>query len=305
MVAKAVRLWAELSDYRATPEVRTDCSFTAERVLFPGVEGNVVCVLRIPTGLTGPAPAVLCLHSHTRGLVLGKEITEFYAVPLTRAGFITLCPDAMLFGERRWREYDEREIGSGGQSVFLAEKIAAFDALLNGSTLMGKQLAEYMRCIDFLSRMPEVSSIAVMGHSMGGIYSFWLSALDDRVAATVCLAGLLSYRLMAEARMSQYHGIYCVVPGLLTLCDTPDIVSLIAPRAFYALHGRGDLGFAIEGIREIAAGALRAYGHYGAQDQFVSRIIDGNHGDVLAAPHLRDVIHWLKAQAARRHSPYG
>ena len=294
MVAKAVSLWAELSDYRVTPEERTDGSFTGERVSFPGVEGDVVCVLRIPTGLTGPAPAVLCLHSHTRGLMLGKEITEFYAVPLTRAGFITLCPDAMVFGERRWREFDEREIGCGGQSAFVAEKIAAFDALLNGSTLMGKQLAEYMRCVDFLSRMPEVSDIAVMGHSMGGIYSFWLSALDERIAATACVAGLLSYRLMAEARMSQYHGIYCIVPGLLTLCDTPDIVSLIAPRALYALHARDDLGFAIEGIEEIAAGALRAYRHYAAQDQFVSRIIDGNHRDVLAPSHLHDVTDWLQ-----------
>ena len=295
MVAKAVSLWDELSDYRVAPEERTDGSFAAERVTFPGVEGDVVCVLRIPTGLTGLAPAVLCLHSHTRGLMLGKEITEFYAVPLTRAGFVTLCPDAMVFGERRWREFDEREIGCGGQTAFVAEKIAAFEALLNGSTLMGRQLAEYLRCVDFLSRTPEVGDVAVMGHSMGGIHSFWLSALDERISATVCLAGLLSYRLMAEARMSQYHRIYCIVPGLLKLCDTPDIVSLIAPRALYALHARDDLGFAIKGIEEIAVEALRAYRHYDAQDQFVSRIVEGNHRDVLAASHLRDVADWLKA----------
>ncbi len=307
-VAEALRLWPALARYRAVPAAAGERSFTAERVSFPGVEGDVVGMLRIPAGLDGPAPAVLCLHGHARGLLLGKEMTEFYAVPLTQAGFVTFSPDAMLFGERRRREFDSQEIGSGGQSLFLAEKMAAFEAFLHGSTLLGLQLAEYMRCLDFLAGLPEVCGVAVMGHSMGGIYSFWLSALDERVDAAVCLAGLLSYRLMAEAGVSRYHGIYCLVPGLLTLCDTPEIVSLIAPRAFYALHARGDLGFPIQGVEEISEAALWAYSRYRADGQcvategdqgnrphrFLSRIIDGDHGDVLAAPQLDEAFHWLR-----------
>ena len=228
--------------------------------------------------------------------MFGKEITEFYAVPLAEQGFVTFCPDAILFGERRVREHDEDELACGGQSRFLAEKILAFRYLLKGTTLTGAQVAEYIRCVDFLTGLPQTDQVVVMGHSMGGIYSFWLGAMDERVDATICLAGLLSYRLMADKGVSRYHGIYVVVPGLLSVCDTPDIVSLIPPRALYAVHAEDDFGFDMEGVHEIVTTASEVYAKCGAQGALVSKVVSGAHDDVLSEASLTAVFDWLKSR---------
>lgn len=292
VVATCERLWPEIEKRRVPPERRKGDSFAAKRVTFPGVPGepDVVGVLRIPKKLRKPVTAVLCLHGHARGLILGKEITECYAVPMAEAGFITFAHDAIRFGERRRREYDDAEVGSGGQSLFLGEKVFGFNALLQGGALLGANLAEFMRCVDFLERLPGVARVAAMGHSMGGIHSFWLAAMDKRVHEAVCLAGLLSYGAMVERDVSRYHGIFTIVPGLLTLCDTPEIVSLIAPRAFHAVHAEKDLGFPIDKVKEIVSHAARTYELYGAQGNLISKIVPGDHGDVLAEDILREVM---------------
>jgi len=292
---RVAELWPELDRFRVPPEQRAAGGFTAERVAFAGVDGDLVGVLRTPKGLSQPAPAVLCLHGHARGMMLGKEITEIYAVPLANAGMITFAPDSLLFGERRRREFDDEEMSSGGQRAFPAERILAFDCFLKGGTVMGERLAEFVRCIDFLADLPEAGPIAVMGHSMGGIHAFWLGALDERVHATVCCAGLLSYRRMAEQGVSRRHGIYSLIPGLLKVSDTPDIVSLIPPRALYAVHAESDLGFPVDGVNEITSRARQVYRRYGAADQLVSKIIPGDHGGVLAPDELADIRNWLIA----------
>lgn len=289
LVRDAERRWPDLGRRRVSPDRRAAEAFTTERILFAGVTGepDIVGVLRTPKKKRTPPVAVLCLHGHARGLVLGKEITECYAVPLAENGFTTFAPDALAFGERRRRQYDQAELTSGGQSLFLGERVLVMNSLLRGETLFGKQLAEFVRCVDFLEQMPGKDRIAVMGHSMGGIYAFWLGALDERVDVTVCLAGLLSYRAMVEQEVSRYHGIYSVIPGMLKSCDTSDVVALIAPRRFYGVHAEMDAGFPIAEIRRITSKAKDAFRLSGSPDNLVSEVIGGDHGDVLTPALLR------------------
>src|SRR5690606_8902254 len=56
-----------------------------------------------------------------------------------------------------------------------------------GETLMGMQLTDNVRALDFLCSLPMVDTqrIGVTGASGGGNQSMWLAALDERIKAVV------------------------------------------------------------------------------------------------------------------------
>ena len=290
-------IWTEWQKRRLPPERRIGEAFTAERVSFPGIDGEpaIVGVLRTPKNLTKPVTAVLCLHGHARGLVIGKEITEFYAVPFAESGLITFAPDSLRFGERRIKEFDQLEIKHGGQTLFQGERMLIQKFFLKGESYVGNQIAEFMRCVDFLRSLPNVERIVVMGHSMGGLIATWLGALDGRVDATICLAGLPCYEAMAKRDTARYHGMYTVVPGLLNACGTSDIVSLIAPRKFYAVHAMKDLGFPIDEVKRITSEAAAVFDLYGVRDNLNSKVVEGDHGDMLGKDALDEILDYIKA----------
>ena len=61
-----------------------------------------------------------------------------------------------------------------------------------GYTPAGVEAFNSMRAIDYLISRPEVdaSRLGVTGRSGGGIYSWWLSAIDERIKVTVPTAGI-------------------------------------------------------------------------------------------------------------------
>src|SRR6185295_114337 len=70
-------------------------------------------ILRIPHKARR-APALLCLHGHSRGLQLGCVEVRYFAEPLTALGFVTLAPDALPFGDRRLHVRDDWEMDFKG-----------------------------------------------------------------------------------------------------------------------------------------------------------------------------------------------
>ena len=87
-------------NYVAPDEPEDDPGYRRLRIAYPSaVEGRpVYAVLRIPKGLEGKAPAVLCLHGHVAGCFFGKSWMDVTAIELTRRGFVTLTPDMLPFG---------------------------------------------------------------------------------------------------------------------------------------------------------------------------------------------------------------
>ena len=285
-VLEAIKRWPHLNNLRLLDSDK----YKSENVL---IDKRISGTLRRAVNHNGVA--VLCLHGHARGAMLGKEMAEYCAVPLASRGFVTLAVDLMGFGNRRNREFDDMELACGGQTLFLEERIAFSRFLTQGKTLLGAQLEELISCVTFLKSLEGINKVVVMGHSMGGIYSFWLGALDKRIDVTVCLAGMLCYEAFANSDNAKYHGVYSLVPGISGKYDSGDILSLIAPRAFYGIHGENDLGFPVENIRRNSDKARNIYCEFGKENLFKSELISGDHGEMLTEKYLNPVFDFLES----------
>ena len=89
-----------------------------------------------------------------------------YAKALTDLGYVSLCIDSWVFGERSH-----------------ATEADTFKAMLwQGQVLWGMMVYDSLRALDFLIERPDVDPqrVATLGMSMGSTMAWWVAALDER-----------------------------------------------------------------------------------------------------------------------------
>ena len=227
-----------------------------------GIE-PVPAFLAKPKDLKGPVSAVLFNHSHGGGYDIGKK--EFiegrkylqdppYAKVITDQGWVGLCIDTWVFGERAH---------TPEQDMFKA-------MLWQGSVLWGMMVFDSLKAMDYLVTRPEVdpARIATLGISMGSTMAWWLAALDERVKVCVDICCLTEFSVLLREGGVKHHGVYYYVPSLLKHFTTADINALIAPRAHLALAGLQDHLTPVEGLDIIDAELKKVYGELNAADKW-------------------------------------
>ena len=239
-----------------------------------------------PKKLSGRVPAVLFNHAHGGEYALGK--TEFiegravlqqppYAKVITDRGWVGLCIDTWVFGERSH-----------------TSELDMFKAMLwQGRVLWGMMVYDNLRALDYLESRPEVDSarIATLGISMGSTMAWWTAALDERVVVTVDICCLTEFHTLVRKRGLDEHAIYYFVPGLLKHFTTADINALIAPRAHLALAGDRDVLTPPEGLDIIDRELRNVYEQLGAGDNWKLIRYDEEH---LETPEgRREVLAFL------------
>ena len=144
--------------------------------------------------------------------------------------------------------------------------------LLFGRTLWGMFVRDDLVALDYLCTRPEVDikHIGTTGISMGSTRSWWLAALDDRIACAVGVACLTRYENLIKHGQLRQHGVYYFADGLLKHFDTEGVISLIAPKPVLFLTGELDAGSPADGIRTIEEKAGGTYRALGASDRFRS-----------------------------------
>jgi dienelactone hydrolase len=129
-------------------------------------------------------PAILCCHPRS---AMGKdELAGFeggdpnlaLAKYFAERGYVTFAPDCITSGERTYAR----------QEAFHTK---SFYKEHPKSSLMGKMLADHIKCIDLLSESEDVdpARIGVLGHGLGGANALLLAAFDDRVRTVVSSCG--------------------------------------------------------------------------------------------------------------------
>ena len=160
---------------------------TRETVYFQSrPDSTVFGYFLVPKPLRAPAPAVLCLHGHGRGVddIVGiREDGEMrsrlggyqqdFALQCVRRGYAVLAIEQLGFGHRR----DATARANRPKSSSCMPSAGA--ALLLGQTMIGWRAWDAMRAVDYLASRPEVEPdrLAVMGISGGGATSFFTAAL--------------------------------------------------------------------------------------------------------------------------------
>ena len=247
----------------------------------------VPAFLARPKEISGRVPAVLFNHSHGGGYKIGKlefiEGREYlqqppYAKVVTDLGWVGLCIDTWVFGERSH-----------------TTELDMFKAMLwQGRVLWGMMVYDSLKALDYLVGRPEVdpARIATLGISMGSTMAWWVGALDERVKVTVDICCLTDFNTFLHNHSLAAHGIYYYVPGLLKHFTTADINALIAPRAHLALAGLQDKLTPPEGLDIIDAALKKAYADCGAPDHWRLLRYDAGHQET---PEGREeIIAFLK-----------
>ena len=227
-----------------------------------GIE-PVPAYLARPKGASGRRPAVLFNHSHGGGYKIGKQ--EFiegrsylqpvpYAKELTNLGYVALCIDTWVFGERSHTTEPDM-----------------FKAMLwQGQVLWGMMVYDSLRAVDFLVGRPDVdaSRVGTLGISMGSTMAWWVAALDERVKVTVDICCLTDFHTLLAKKHLSAHGVYYFVPNLLKHFTTAQINALIAPRAHLGLAGLQDKLTPVEGLDLIDQELQRVYAGHGQPERW-------------------------------------
>jgi hypothetical protein len=227
-----------------------------------GIEPVPAYVAR-PRSLSGRAPAVVFDHSHGGGYKIGKQ--EFvegrsylqpvpYAKVLTDLGYVGLCIDHWVFGERSHTTEPDM-----------------FKAMLwQGQVLWGMMVYDSLRAVDWLVERADVdrARLGTLGMSMGSTMAWWLAALDERIKVTVDICCLTDFHTLLAKKGLSGHGVYYYVPGLIKRFTTSQINALIAPRAHLGLAGLQDKLTPVEGLDIIDRELTRIYAGQGHPERW-------------------------------------
>tara|TARA_Y100001934_G_scaffold283431_1_gene403208 strand:- start:4091 stop:4939 length:849 start_codon:yes stop_codon:yes gene_type:complete len=243
---------------------------------------TIPAILLIPDGVNAknPAPAVCVWHQHNGQWHLGKSEPAGLAgnpmhhtgVALAKLGFIVLCPDTLGFEDRA----KGFSLSGGNLERFLYLKY-----VIRGKTLAWKSIVDMRRAVDFLTSLAIVNSdsIGSYGHSMGSTHAYMVGPWEPRIKATVCNCCLPTYEAIEQNEL--LHCFHNYVTGIFPDADTPDIVSLIAPRAVHMNFGELDRGSPIKQVRAAMSKIRKTYESMHAESHF-SFYIEKNAGHVLS-----------------------
>lgn len=196
--------------------------YTVEKVYFESVPGFYVTGnLYRPRDGKARHPAVLNPHGHWQTGRL--EDTDQGSVPgrcinLARQGCVAFSHDMIGYNDS-----DQAPHTFGGPREELW-----------GLSLMGLQLWNSLRAVDFLCSLPDVdpARIGCTGASGGGTQTFMLTAVDDRVKVAVPA-------VMVSAQMQ--GGCLCEnAPNLRVDTYNVEIAALAAPRPLLLVAATGD-----------------------------------------------------------------
>ena len=265
-------------------ETREFPTYRREKFVYyskPGVA--VLGYLLLPHTAPKPAPTVICIAGHGRGVddivgidLYGKDRTQRegyqydFAIQAVEHGMAAVAIEPMAFGCRRDPVTVKKGIGA------VACQPAAGSALLLGETMIAWRAWDVMRAIDWIETRPELDATRVgcMGISGGGTCTAFTTALEPRIKAAFISGYLNTFRTCI---MSVSHCIDNYVPGILNWAELYDVVGLIAPRPLFAESGDVDPIFPLPGSREGFEKVHNVYEVFGVADRVQHEIFSGPH----------------------------
>jgi dienelactone hydrolase len=267
-----------------TLETRAFPGYTREKLVFdsrPGV--SVLAYLLLPEKARRPAPVMICVPGHGRGVDdivgiddQGRDRTDKagyqhdFAIQVAEAGMAALAIEPMGFGCRR----DPINAGQG-LSRKGCEPVAG-GALLVGETMIGWRVWDVMRTVDYIATRSELDQgrVGCMGISGGGTVTVFATALDPRIRAAL-VSGYLN--TFVDSVGSLAHCIDNYVPGILNWAEMYDLAGLIAPRPLFVESGERDNIFPIAASIASFNEVQKIYRVLGNPDAVEQEVFPGEH----------------------------
>jgi len=248
--------------------------FTVEKIQFqsrPGlyVTGN----LYVPKGSQQKFPTVLYVCGHGNvvkdGVSYGSKAQyQHHGAWFARHGYVCLTIDTLQLGEIRGLHH-----GTSRENMWWW--------MCLGYTPAGVEAWNCIRSLDYLQSRPEVDGerIGVTGRSGGGAYSWWIAALDERIAAAVPVAGITDLENHVVDGCIEGH-CDCMYMTNTYQWDYAQVAALVAPRPLLIANTDKDGIFPLEGIQRIHQQVRKIYRLYGAENKLGLQISEGPHKDI-------------------------
>jgi dienelactone hydrolase len=279
-------------------------SFIRERIEFNTTPWfRVPGYFYIPKNVPLPAPALVVLHEwggpmlfgadrisgepvhpvivkHRATYTSGRALADWYA----SNGYAVIVIDAYHFGRRAPRgvgglpeSYDPATLDDATLAKY--DRLAR-DALylgvreLNwaGTTWAGVNFGDDSRSVDYLLSRKEVDGtrIGCTGLSGGGWRTNMMAALEPRLKAVVSVGWMTTGDAQQAYNVAGAIGTFCLLPGVWTRLDVPDLISMAAPMACMVVSMTEDPLFPPLGQREAARQITDAFSWAGSPHRFRS-----------------------------------
>jgi len=234
--------------------------YTVEKVYFESLPGFLVTGnLYRPANTRGKRPAVLCPHGHShQGRLEDNEAIcsePKRCIAFAKQGYVVFSYDMVGFND----------------SHQVSHQFAADDPVcaLWGVNLMGLQLWNSIRSVDFLCSLPDVDQnrIGCTGASGGGTQTFLLMAVDDRIAVAAPVVMVSSHF---------QGGCLCENPPNLRINTfNVEIAALMAPRPLLLVGATGD--WTKNTLVEEFPAIRKIYRLFDAEDKVAAKLFEAPH----------------------------
>ncbi len=281
------------TDLKATVTKRFEQdTFTVENLHFQSRPGLYVTAnLYVPKNLTKPAPTILYVCGHgpviTNGISYGNKFAyHHHGVWFARNGYVCLIIDTLQLGEIQGLHH-----GTHRENMWWWNS--------RGYSPAGVECWNGMRALDYLSTRPEVDTdrFGITGRSGGGAYSWFVTAMDDRIKAAAPVAGITDLENHVVDGAVEGH-CDCMFFVNTYRWDYPQLAALAAPRPLLLCNSDDDGIFPLDGVTRTQAKLARLYTLLGARDKFGLIITPGPHKDTqeLQLPVMRWFNKHLKGE---------
>jgi dienelactone hydrolase len=267
-----------------TLDSRTFTGYRREKVVFDSRRSvSILAYVLLPNAAKTPAPVVICVPGHGRGVDdivgiddQGRDRTDKagyqhdFAIQVAEAGMAAVAIEPLGFGCRRDDVTARKGLGTS------ACQPAAGGAMLVGETMIGWRVWDVMRAVDYIASRPDLDAtrVGLMGISGGGTVTTFGAALEPRIRAAM-ISGYLNTFEHSIGSLS--HCIDNYVPGILNWAEMYDIAGLIAPRPLFVESGERDNIFPIAASLDSFSRVREIYRVFGAADRVEHEVFADEH----------------------------
>jgi dienelactone hydrolase len=233
----------------------------------------VTANLYIPKGLKKPAPTILYVCGHgavkKNGVSYGNKARyQHHGAWFARHGYVCLIIDSLQLGEIE-----------GIHHGTYRYKMWWWNS--RGYSSAAVEAWNCIRALDYLETRPEIidaKRIGVTGRSGGGAYSWWISALDERIQAAVPVAGITDLQNHVVTGCVEGH-CDCMYIVNTYRWDYPQVAALVAPRPLLISNSDKDGIFPLDGVYRTHQKVRKIYRLYDADKNLGLQITEGPHKD--------------------------
>ncbi len=257
-----------------------------ENILFQSRPGLYVTAnFYRPADQDGPLPTILYVCGHGKVIIDGvsygnKTNYQHHGTWFAKNGYTCLTIDTLQLGEIEGIHHGTNRLDRWWWNS-------------RGYTPAGVEAWNCIRALDYLETRAEVDSqkIGATGRSGGGAYTFWISALDERIKVSAPVAGITSMQNHVVDGCIEGH-CDCMFMVNTYRWDFPLLASLVAPRPQLILNTDKDRIFPLDGVVDIYQKTRKVYEALDASQNLGLALYEGPHKDTQ--PLRVSAFHWFE-----------